>query len=144
MKNIYCDEILLNKKNKLNLRIFFNEIEENHKIKKYAESIELIQNEELVTEEYTELIQFREELNLFTKGDKQNKFFEIVDRKLENVNVKSLCYTNKDNKKYHYSQAETKTIHNVINITLSNYYLYNLIRQDMTVNLNLHLQNMLK
>lgn len=109
MENKDYIQVILDDKSKLMLIIIPSENE-----------IKLQHGEELIADKFREIIQFREELKLFSKSNSENRFLIHVTRTVNNDKVSSLCYTSNNGNKYYYNKAQCETIIYLLNRTIHN------------------------
>ena len=121
-----CEQILLNTKHKLFLHRFY-ELEQKTHQRYLINLIITVNNHEHVTENFAETIQFKEELNLFFRGDIQNIFFQVAIK----GDIRSLCLQTQDVKIY-ISQSEAIAIASLIHYAMQGFSFVKLFDKDLT------------
>jgi hypothetical protein len=127
------DLIDLNKKKKLMLRRpYLLELKTG---KKYIVALIIyIENEEqnTITCNFQETIQFKEELSLFFNGDSQNQYLQPAKRKVNDEELKSLKLKNNKNLNIYFSQAESKAIAKLIDYSILGFSLTKIYDKEKT------------
>ena len=122
-----CEQILLNARHKLFLHRF-HEFERRTHHRYLINLIVTINNTEQVTENFAETIQFKEELNLFFKGDIQNTFLQVASK----ADVRSLSFQTYEGIKIYISQSEAIAIASLIHYAIQGFSLVKLFDEDLT------------
>lgn len=122
-----CEQILLNTKHKLFLHRFY-ELEKKTHQRYLINLIITVNNTEQVTENFAETIQFKEELNLFFRGDIQNTFLQIASK----ADVRSLSLEMPEGIKIYISQSEAIAIASLIHYAMQGFLFVKLFDKDLT------------
>ena len=130
-RNTKGEGILLSQKHNLYLERFY----ELEKEKKYITIFRIVvyKEEKIIplTNNFSETIQFKEELHLFAKGDEQNQFLNLVSRKLNKKEVQSLELKKNIDVKIYFSLAESKTVATLIYYFMQGFSLSKVYDQDL-------------
>lgn len=103
--------------------------------KKYIVALIIyIENEEqnTITCNFQETIQFKEELSLFFNGDSQNQYLQPAKRKVNDEELKSLKLKNNKNLNIYFSQAESKAIAKLIDYSILGFSLTKIYDKEKT------------
>lgn len=121
-----CEQILLNARHKLFLHRFY-ELEKKTYQRYLINLFVILNDNEQVTDNFAETIQFKEELNLFFRGNTQNTYFQVASQ----ADVRSLSLQTQAGKIY-ISQAEAATITSLIHYAIQGFSFVRLYDKDLT------------
>ena len=127
------DLIILNEKKKLMLkRLYIIDLSSR---KKYLVGLIIYIDAEMqsiVTYNFQQTIEFKEELLLFINGDSQNQYLQPVKRKIGTEELKSLKLKNNKNLNIYFSQSESKTIAKLIDYSVLGFSLTKIYDKEKT------------
>ena len=89
--------------------------------KRYMRNIVIMIGDEFITSNVADTMLFKEELALFSYGDKQNKYFFPSTRTINQENVYSLELTLNNGKKIYITKSEAKAMVGLWNMSLQGY-----------------------
>ena len=89
--------------------------------KKYMRNIVFMVQNEFITDNMTDSVLLKEELQLFDKGDAQNSFFQLRSRKINGNAVFSLALELSSGKTIHISKSEAKAMVSLWNMAMTGY-----------------------
>ena len=89
--------------------------------KRYIRNIVIMIGDEFITSNVADTMLFKEELALFSYGDKQNKYFFPSTRTINQENVYSLEISLSNDKKIYITRSEAKAMVGLWNMSLQGY-----------------------
>jgi hypothetical protein len=117
--SIIITDVVLN--NQKNIRLLRGYEEDYNNKKRYMRNIVIMIEDEFITSNIADTMLLKEELNLFEKGDDQNKFFKITTRTVDKKIMISLKLTLTNKKDIFISKSEAKAICKLFDMSLQGY-----------------------